>query len=90
VLLIKQAELGISGEEVCRRVGISDATFDVLRKKYGGVAIAIALTLPFTTDSAAALLASMTARHDTCSTVIPAPNASRRYRRSVARDPPSL
>ena len=33
----KQAELGISVEEVCRKMGISDATFNVWRKKYGGV-----------------------------------------------------
>ena len=34
---LKQAELGISVEEVCRKLGISDATFYVWRKKYGGV-----------------------------------------------------
>jgi putative transposase len=34
---LKQAELGISVEEVCRKIGISDATFYVWRKKYGGV-----------------------------------------------------
>jgi putative transposase len=34
---LKQAELGISVEEVCRKMGISDATFYVWRKKYGGV-----------------------------------------------------
>lgn len=34
---LKQAELGISVEEVCREMGISDATFYVWRKKYGGV-----------------------------------------------------
>ena len=33
----KQAELGISVEEVCRKMGISDATFYVWRKKYGGI-----------------------------------------------------
>jgi len=33
----KQAELGISVEEVCRKMGISDATFHVWRKKYAGV-----------------------------------------------------
>ena len=32
----KQAELGISVEEVCRKMGISDAPFYVWRKKYGG------------------------------------------------------
>jgi putative transposase len=34
---LKQSELGISVEEVCRKMGISDATFYVWRKKYGGV-----------------------------------------------------
>lgn len=34
---LKQAELGTSVEEVCRKMGISDATFYVWRKKYGGV-----------------------------------------------------
>lgn len=34
---LKQAELGSSVEEVCRKMGISDATFYVWRKKYGGV-----------------------------------------------------
>ena len=34
---LKQAELGISVEEVCRKMGISDATFYVWRKKHGGV-----------------------------------------------------
>ena len=35
--VLKQAELGISAEEVCRKMGISDATFYVWRKKYGGI-----------------------------------------------------
>lgn len=34
---LKQAELGTSVEEVCRKMGISDATFYVWRKKYTGV-----------------------------------------------------
>jgi len=34
---LKQAELGISVEEVCRKMCISDATFYVWRKKYAGV-----------------------------------------------------
>lgn len=32
---LKQAELGTSVEEVCRKLGISDATFYNLRKKFG-------------------------------------------------------
>lgn len=34
---LKQAELGISVEEVCRKMGISEATFYVWSKKYGGI-----------------------------------------------------
>ena len=34
---LKQAELGTSVEEVCRRIGISDATFYNWKKKYGGL-----------------------------------------------------
>ncbi len=34
---LKQAELGTSVEEVCRKLGISDATFYNWRKKYGGL-----------------------------------------------------
>jgi putative transposase len=34
---LKQAELGTSVEEVCRKMGIADATFYNWRKKYGGL-----------------------------------------------------
>lgn len=34
---LKRAELGTSVEEVCRKMGISDATFYNWRKKYGGL-----------------------------------------------------
>ena len=34
---LKQAEVGTSIEEVCRKMGISDATFYNWRKKYGGL-----------------------------------------------------
>jgi len=34
---LKQNELGTSVEEVCRKMGISEATFYVWKKKYGGV-----------------------------------------------------
>ena len=34
---LKQAELGTSVEEVCRKMGISDATFYVWKKKYSGI-----------------------------------------------------
>jgi putative transposase len=35
---LKQAELGTAVEEVCRKMGISDATFYNWKKKYGGLA----------------------------------------------------
>lgn len=34
---LKQAEFGTPVEEVCRKMGISDATFYNWRKKYGGL-----------------------------------------------------
>ena len=34
---LKQAELGTSVPEVCRKMGVSDATFYDWRKKYGGL-----------------------------------------------------
>ena len=34
---LKQAELGAPVEEVCRKMGISDATFYNWKKKYGGL-----------------------------------------------------
>ena len=34
---LKQAELGASVAEVCRKMGISDATFYNWRTKYGGL-----------------------------------------------------
>ena len=34
---LKQAELGTKAEEVCRKLGISEATFYNWKKKYGGV-----------------------------------------------------
>jgi len=34
---LKQAELGTKVEEVCRKRGISEATFYNWKKKYGGV-----------------------------------------------------
>jgi len=34
---LKQAELGTPVDEVCRKMGISDATFYIWRKKYGGL-----------------------------------------------------
>jgi transposase-like protein len=37
VFALKQAELGRPVEEVCRKIGISDATFYNWKKKYGGL-----------------------------------------------------
>lgn len=34
---LKQAELGTSVSEVCRKMGISEATFYSWRKKFGGL-----------------------------------------------------
>ncbi len=34
---LKQNELGVSVEEVCRKTGVSDATFYNWKKKYGGL-----------------------------------------------------
>ncbi len=34
---LKQAELGTKVEEVCRKLGISEATFYNWKRKYGGV-----------------------------------------------------
>ena len=34
---LKQAESGTSVEEICRKMGISQATFYAWRKKYGGL-----------------------------------------------------
>ena len=37
VFALKQAELGTRVEEVCRKLGISEATFYVWKKRYGGI-----------------------------------------------------
>ncbi len=37
VFALKQAELGTSVSDVCRKLGISDATFYIWRKKYGKI-----------------------------------------------------
>lgn len=37
VFALKQAELGAPVLNVCRKLGISDATFYAWRKKYGGI-----------------------------------------------------
>jgi len=37
VFVLKQAETGVAVAEVCRKLGISEATFYSWKKKYGGL-----------------------------------------------------
>ena len=39
VFAIKQSETGVSVAEVCRKMGISEATFYNWKKKYGGLGV---------------------------------------------------
>ena len=39
VFALRQAENGVKVEEVCRKLGISDATFDNWKKKYGTLGV---------------------------------------------------
>jgi putative transposase len=39
VFALKQAETGTRVDEVCRKMGISDATFYNWKKKYGGLGV---------------------------------------------------
>lgn len=39
VFALKQSETGVKVEEVCRKMGISEATFYNWKKKYGGLGI---------------------------------------------------
>jgi putative transposase len=39
IFALKQAETGIKVEEVCRKMGISEATFYNWKKKYGGLGV---------------------------------------------------
>lgn len=39
VLALKQSETGVKVEEVCRKMGISEATFYNWKKKFGGLGI---------------------------------------------------
>jgi putative transposase len=39
VFALKQAETGVTVEEVCRKMGISEATFYNWKKKYGGLGV---------------------------------------------------
>ena len=39
VFALRQAETGVKVEEVCRKMGISEATFYNWKKKYGGLEV---------------------------------------------------
>jgi putative transposase len=39
VFAIKQSESGISVQEICRKMGISEATFYNWKKKFGGLGV---------------------------------------------------
>jgi putative transposase len=39
VFAIKQSEQGVTADEICRKMGISEATFYNWKKKYGGLGI---------------------------------------------------
>lgn len=39
VFSIKQSEQGVKVEEICRKMGISEATFYNWKKKYGGLGV---------------------------------------------------
>lgn len=39
VFAIKQSETGVAVSEVCRKMGISEATFYNWKKKYGGLGV---------------------------------------------------
>ena len=39
IFALKQAETGVKVEEVCRKMGISEATYFNWKKKYGGLGV---------------------------------------------------
>lgn len=39
IFALKQSETGVKVEEVCRKMGISEATFYNWKKKYGGLGV---------------------------------------------------
>lgn len=39
VFAIKQSEQGVRVDEICRKMGISEATFYNWKKKYGGIGV---------------------------------------------------
>jgi putative transposase len=55
IAILKEAEAGVSPCELCRRHGISDATFYNWRKKYGGMDVSDAKRLKTLEDENARL-----------------------------------
>lgn len=53
--ILKEAEAGLPPSELCRRHGISDATFYNWRKKYGGLEVSEAKRLKTLEDENARL-----------------------------------
>ena len=45
IAVLKEAHAGLSVAEVCRKHGISDATFDMWRSTYGGLEVSEAKRL---------------------------------------------
>lgn len=45
ITILKEAEAGLPVKELCRKHGISDATFYTWRKKYGGMEVSEARRL---------------------------------------------
>ena len=45
VRILKEAEAGVPTADLCRKYGISDATFYTWRKKYGGMGVSEARRL---------------------------------------------
>jgi len=55
IAILKEAEAGIAPRELCRRHGISDATFYNWRKRYGGLEVSEAKRLKSLEDENARL-----------------------------------
>lgn len=45
IQILKEAEVGIKPKELCRKYGISDATFYIWKKKFGGMDVSEAKRL---------------------------------------------
>jgi hypothetical protein len=40
----KQSNSGVRVDEICRKIGISEATYSSWKKKYGGLSVSVAVT----------------------------------------------